>query len=94
MATSYTQYIRLIAVCQDFCGYLQYNLNMNKLSERLKFVLKTNEISQAELARRINMSQGVVNNYCTGKREPTLDVLILICKTLNESADFLLGLID
>ena len=35
-----------------------------------------------------------VNNYCTGKREPTLDVLILICKALNESADYMLGLSD
>ena len=38
--------------------------------------------------------QSVVNNYCTGKREPTLSVLVEICKTLNESADYLLGLDD
>ena len=37
------------------------------------------------------MSQGVVNNYCTGKREPTLDVVILISKALDETTDFLLG---
>ena len=67
---------------------------MNKLSERLNLVLKTNGISQSELARRIGMSQGVVNNYCTGKREPSLDVLILICKALNESSDYLLGIDD
>ncbi|MBQ3571256.1 MAG: helix-turn-helix transcriptional regulator [Clostridia bacterium] len=65
---------------------------MNKFSERLKQVLQENNMSQSELAKRIKMSQGVVNNYCTGKREPTLDVLILICKELKESADFLLGI--
>ena len=58
---------------------------MNKFSERLKQALKDNQMSQIALAQKIGMSQGVVNNYCTGKREPTLDVLILICKALNES---------
>ena len=67
---------------------------MNKFSERIKQVIKENGISQLALAKKIGMSQSVVNNYCTGKREPTLDVLILICKALNESADYLLGLED
>ncbi|MBP3345014.1 MAG: helix-turn-helix transcriptional regulator [Clostridia bacterium] len=65
---------------------------MNKFSERLKQVLKDNQMSQIALAKKIGMSQGVVNNYCTGKREPTLDVLVLICKALGESADYLLGI--
>ena len=52
---------------------------MNKFSERLRQVLKDNGMSQVMLAKKIGMSQGVVNNYCTGKREPTLDVLIAIC---------------
>ena len=67
---------------------------MNKFSKRLNEVLKEKEMSQKSLAKKINMSQSVVNNYCTGTREPTLDVLVLICKTLGESADYLLGLED
>lgn len=67
---------------------------MNKFAERLRLVLKVNNMTQVELAKKINMSQGVVNNYCTGKREPTLDGLVLICKELNESADYLLGIED
>lgn len=67
---------------------------MKKFSLRLKETLKTNGMSQQELAKKINMSQSVVNNYCTGKREPTLDVLVSICKALNESADYLLGIDD
>lgn len=67
---------------------------MNKFSERLKIVLDLNKMSQTALAKKIGMSQGIVNNYCTGKREPSLDVLILICKALSESADYLLGLED
>ncbi len=65
---------------------------MNKFSERLRQSLLENGMSQTALAKKIGMSQGVVNNYCTGKREPTLDVLIAICVVLNEKSDYLLGL--
>ncbi len=67
---------------------------MNKFKDRLNEALIENDISQNTLARKISMSQSVVNNYCTGKREPSLDVLISICKVLNISADYLLGLTD
>lgn len=67
---------------------------MKIFSERLKEVLKTNNMSQSELAKKINMSQDVVSCYCTGKRKPPIDVLVLICNALDESADYLLGLVD
>ncbi|MDE7083753.1 MAG: helix-turn-helix transcriptional regulator [Clostridia bacterium] len=67
---------------------------MNKFKDRLNEVLKENGISQVTLAHKIAMSQGVVNNYCTGKREPTLDVLMRICEVLEISSDYLLGLTD
>lgn len=68
-----------------------YIYMINQFSQRLRESLRQNGISQSELARKIKMSQGVVNNYCTGKREPTLDVVILISKALDETTDFLLG---
>ena len=67
---------------------------MSIFSKRLKEVLKQKQLSQIEFAKKINMSQGVVNNYCTGKREPSLDVFVSICKALDESADYLLGIED
>lgn len=67
---------------------------MNKFSERLKEALADNNLSQNALAKKISMSQDIVNNYCTGKREPSLDALIAICRELNVSADYLLGLED
>ncbi|MDE7395704.1 MAG: helix-turn-helix transcriptional regulator [Clostridiales bacterium] len=67
---------------------------MNIFKDRLKEALEENNLTQVTLAQKIFMSQAVVNNYCTGKREPSLDVLISICKVLNVSADFLLGLTD
>lgn len=67
---------------------------MNKFSERLTEVLKEKGISQSQLAKKINMSQSIVNNYCRGKHEPPFDTLILICKVLGETSDYLLGLTD
>ena len=84
----------LVAICQHKNYYEPYIRTMNKFAERLSKVLQENQISQRDLAKKINMSQSIVNNYCTGKREPKLDVLMLICKALHETADYLLGLAD
>lgn len=65
---------------------------MKIFSERLCKTLKETKMSQTELAKRVGMSQSVINNYCTGKREPTLEVLVKICNVLDESADYLLGI--
>ena len=67
---------------------------MNRFRERLNETFKYSGISHIELALKIVMTQIVVNIYCTGKREPTLDVLVEICKALEVSADELLGLKD
>lgn len=67
---------------------------MNQFKERINEVLSEKNLSQNAFAKRISMSQSVINNYCMGRREPTLDVLFLICKELNVSADYLLGLED
>ena len=67
---------------------------MNKFKDRLNKVLKENKMSQVELSKKIGMSKTIVNNYCSGKREPSLDALILICNALQESADYLLGIIN
>ena len=65
---------------------------MNPFKDRLNEALLENKLSQNAFAKKIFMSQSMVNNYCTGKREPSIDVLITICKELNVSADYLLGL--
>lgn len=67
---------------------------MNQFCVRLNEVLKDCNLSQNAFSKKIGMSQTVVNNYCTGKREPSLEVLVAMCKVLNVSADYLLGLRD
>jgi len=67
---------------------------MHIFAERLREILEVNKMTQIQLAKNINMSQVVVNDYCSGRRLPSLKVLVLICKALDESADYLLGLTD
>ena len=67
---------------------------MNKFAQRLRELLKGNDISKTNFAKALGISISSVSDYCSGKREPSFDILILICKELNEKADYLLGLED
>ena len=66
--------------------------SMDSFHLRLRKILEERGVTQLGLAEKISMSQGVVNNYCTGKREPSIYVLYLICTALDVSADYLIGL--
>ena len=64
------------------------------ISERIKELRIEKGLSQMQLARLLNMSQSAVAKWELGKTEPTASAIILLAKFFNESADFLLGLID
>lgn len=49
----------------------------------LKFFRKKANLSQAELARRSNLSPGTVGDYETGRRKPSLDTVQKISEALN-----------
>ena len=63
---------------------------MTKFSERLR-QLRGNR-SQFAMAKLLEISQGAYGYYETGKRQPKLDDFARICKALNVSADWLLGI--
>jgi len=62
--------------------------------ERLNDTLQERGFSQRELARQTSIPLGSVNRYCNGENEPTIGALAKICKALDESADYLIGLKD
>ena len=62
--------------------------------ERLNMVLYEQKITQAELDKRTGIGRANISRYVCNKQMPTVDSLISICKTLNVSADWLLGLSD
>ena len=60
--------------------------------ERFNQVIKTCGKTQVEIARAINVSKQCVNDYKTGKSVPSLETLYELCKYLDVSSDYLLGL--
>ena len=60
--------------------------------ERLNMVLYERKLSQADLDKRTGIGRANISRYVCNKQMPTVDSLIAICKTLNVSADWLLGL--
>ena len=63
-------------------------------TKRFNEVLSYSKISQTELAARVNVSKQCISDYKSGKYFPSIQTLFLICKVLEVSADYLLGLTD
>ncbi|MGN0797122.1 MAG: helix-turn-helix domain-containing protein [Christensenellales bacterium] len=57
-------------------------------------VLKTSPISQTQLAMELGITRQAITNLKSGISLPSLDLLCRICKALDVSADYLLGLSD
>ena len=66
----------------------------NRFAERFSECLKNNNITQTQFAKTVGVSISLINKFCLGTREPNLDLLLLICETLNETADYLLGITE
>lgn len=62
--------------------------------ERLEKVIKEKELSNAELARKLKVRPAAINNYIDGTFMPSTPNLARLCKVLNISSDWLLGLTD
>lgn len=58
---------------------------------RLKEARKRSELSQAELARLIEVGPGTVGHLETGHQSPTFDVLCRLAATLETPLDWLAG---
>ena len=61
---------------------------------RLNEILKSSDISQTQLANFAGVSKQCISDYKSGKSFPSLQTLRLICKILDVSADYILGLED
>jgi transcriptional regulator with XRE-family HTH domain len=64
------------------------------LSDRLRWLRKRFDYSQASLADALSISRMAYTQYESGHREPSLDTLIQLARIYNVSLDFLLGLSD
>ena len=58
----------------------------------LKTLRQKENMTQAQLSQKLDLTKSVISAYETGLRMPSYDVLIHIAQIFNVSTDYLLGL--
>lgn len=71
-----------------------FTMNMEYFGDKLKSLRKSRNLTQEELASKINVSKWAVASYEQGRTSPSIEVLIRICETLDTSSDYMLGISD
>lgn len=66
----------------------------NTLPQRMKRIRCLRNMSQGDLAEKCGMNRVQVSHYECGQRAPGVDRLVDICKALEVSADYLIGLTE
>ncbi len=61
---------------------------------RLIEAIKLSELSQTELAKKLNVKQPTVSMYLSGKAMPALDTFANICAVLDVDPAYILGITD
>lgn len=60
------------------------------LGNRIAALRKSRGLSQAELARRLQISASALGMYEQGRREPSLDMVVALASELEVTTDYLL----
>ena len=66
--------------------------HMEVTIKRMRELMKEQHISQKRLADELQVSYSSLNNYLNGRRWLSLNLIREVCRCLNTSADYLLGL--
>lgn len=69
-------------------------ISITKYQERFNECLKYAHVKQSDLAAAAGVTKQCISDYKYGRSVPSIDTLYLICKYLDVSADYLLGLTD
>lgn len=62
------------------------------IKDRLKQALEEQKLTQRSLAQKAGITESAISRYVIGRRKANEYSIIKICKALNVSADWLLGL--
>ena len=66
-----------------------------KIRDRIQDLMKSHNVTQAELAARIGCSESLLSRFISGKTDKLGDEnIIRIARVFNVSTDFLLGEVD
>lgn len=68
---------------------------MNEIiKQRLIEELKNTNLTTIEIAKKVGVSPEMITQYVTTKKLPRLDTFAILCKELDLSANYILGLED
>ncbi len=67
---------------------------MSIIKERLREEIINSGLTTVEIAKRVGVSPEMVTQYCTTTKLPRLDTFAKLCRALDISADYVLGLKD
>lgn len=73
------------------CYYL-YMIKIEDIQKRLREAITYGQISQKELADKLQINPSTVSKYMRLDKYPSLDTFANICEILDVSADEILGL--
>lgn len=62
--------------------------------DRLKVIREARNLTQDELAARLNFGQSQMTKYENGKSEPTPEIIVRMARELEVTTDYLLGLVN
>ena len=65
---------------------------MQSFSKRLKDIMESRGVLQADLAKKTEITETTISRYCNGKRIPNIEALVKIAKELDVPTDLLVGL--
>lgn len=60
--------------------------------QRLREEIRQSGFTKTEIAAKVGVSPEMITQYCTTSKFPSLNTFYLLCKALDVSADYLLGL--
>lgn len=67
------------------------NKYMNNFHQRLRFLRKSNNMKQKELAKLLYMDRTTLSGYETNRRYPNAYMLVRVADIFDVSVDYLLG---
>lgn len=64
------------------------------IKKRLREEIKNSHLTTVQIAEKIGVSPEMITQYTTTKKLPKLDTFAKLCKALDLSANYILGLED
>ena len=64
----------------------------NKIGKRLKEIMHSENVRVKALAKETGLAEGTIRDIMSGSNDPSAYTLTQLCKALNVSADYLLGI--